>query len=76
MALAAENGLPALILYFLPVFGLGYWSVTRWRHLPSDGPMNRALLAILWLALLDQFIVSNFTDMLHYAGRIYRQAAV
>lgn len=65
LALAAENGLLALVLYFLPIVGLGYRSIKGWRRLPAQGGLDRPLLALLWLALLDQFLVSNATDILH-----------
>lgn len=65
LALAAENGLPALVLYLLPALWLLIRSLQLWRYMPTGRWMNRNLLVILWLALVDQFVVSNFMDMLH-----------
>jgi O-antigen ligase len=65
LALAAENGIPALIIYLLPAAWLLLLTVRRWRMLPADGLMNRRLVVILWLVLASEFIVSNFMDMLH-----------
>jgi O-antigen ligase len=65
LALAAENGIPALIIYFLPAAWLFVLTVRRWGRLPREGFMNRQLMVLLWLAVADQLIVSNFMDMLH-----------
>lgn len=65
LALAAENGIPALVLYLLPALWLLMRSVQLRRFMPTEQFLNPTLLVVLWLALLDQFIVSNFMDMLH-----------
>ncbi|MGI8658270.1 MAG: O-antigen ligase family protein [Candidatus Limnocylindria bacterium] len=65
LALGAENGAPALVLYLLPVGWLLIRSAQLWRYMPTGRWVNRALLVVLWLAIADQFIVSNFMDMLH-----------
>ncbi|MGH2382326.1 MAG: O-antigen ligase family protein [Candidatus Limnocylindria bacterium] len=65
LALAAENGLPALVLYLLPAGWLLMRSIQLRRYMPTEQFLNGTLLVVLWLALLDQFIVSNFMDMLH-----------
>ncbi|MEJ7803266.1 MAG: O-antigen ligase family protein, partial [Candidatus Limnocylindria bacterium] len=65
LALAAENGLPGLVLYLLPAAWLLMRSIQLRRFMPTERFLNGNLLVVLWLALLDQFIVSNFMDMLH-----------
>lgn len=65
LALAAENGLPALVLFLLPALWLLIRTVQLWRFMPVGRWVNRNLVVVLWLALADQFIVSNFMDMLH-----------
>jgi O-antigen ligase len=60
---AVEMGLPAMALYFAPLVGLLWLSVTRRRLLPEAGPYSRRLVLFLWLALLDQFLVCNFMEM-------------
>ena len=65
LALAAENGIPALVLYLLPAAWLLMRSIQLRRYMPTERFVNRTLLVVLWLAILDQFIVSNFMDMLH-----------
>jgi len=60
---AAEMGLPATALYFAPLVGLLWLSVTRRHLLPDTGPYSRRLVLFLWLALLDQFLVCNFMEM-------------
>lgn len=58
-----EMGIPATALYFAPVVGLLWLSVSRRRLLPDAGPYSRRLVLFLWLALLDQFLVCNFMEM-------------
>ena len=65
LALAAENGIPALVLYLLPAAWLLMRSIQLRRYMPTEQFLNGTLLVVLWLALLNQFIVSNFMDMLH-----------
>jgi O-antigen ligase len=65
LGIATELGLPALLLYFAPVTALAIETARRWRRMPRTGFVNHRLLALLWLALLDQFVVSNFMDMFH-----------
>jgi O-antigen ligase len=65
LALAAENGLPALVLYLFPAAWLLWLTASRWHRLTSVDPWNRTLLIVLWLAVIDQFVVMNFMDMLH-----------
>jgi O-antigen ligase len=60
---AAEMGLPATALYFAPVAGLLWLSVARRKLLPDTGPYSRRFVLLLWLALLDQFLVCNFMEM-------------
>jgi O-antigen ligase len=65
LALAAENGITGLVLYLLPAVWLLLRSIQLRRFMPTEQFFNGTLLVVLWLALLDQFIVSNFMDMLH-----------
>jgi O-antigen ligase len=68
LALAAENGLPALVLYLFPAGWLLLLTLRRWHRITAEHPMNRTLLIVLWLALLHQAVVMNFMDMLHSSG--------
>jgi O-antigen ligase len=64
LTIIVEMGLVGFLMYELP--GL-YWltrSVKAWQRLPRDGFWSRHLLAVLWLATLNQFIVCSFNDML------------
>lgn len=65
LALAAENGIPALVLYLLPAGWLLMRTIQLRRFMPAEPYLNRHLVAVLWLALLSQFLVANFMDMLH-----------
>ncbi len=61
----AELGIPATILYLGVPFLLLAATFRKWRYLPRTGLMNRSLVLILWLAVLDQFVVQNFQEMIH-----------
>jgi O-antigen ligase len=60
---AVEMGLPATALYLAPAVGLLWISVRRRHLLPDAGPYSRRFVLFAWLALLDQFIVCNFMEM-------------
>jgi len=66
LTIMAELGMPALLLYFVPV---GWWflvSLRVRRQLPRAGFWSWRLVVILWLVLLHMFIVSNFMDMVRF----------
>ena len=63
--MAAEMGLPATALYFVPPLVLLLMTLARRRRLMRRSLMGWPLVVVLWLALLDQFLVSNFLEMLH-----------
>jgi O-antigen ligase len=65
LALAAENGLPAVILYLFPAAWLLWLTLRRWRQVTSRDPLHGPLLIGMWLALVHQFVIMNFMDMLH-----------
>jgi len=62
---AAENGLLGFSLYFGVAVALLAMTVRTWKRLPRDGLFSRGLVLFLWLALIDQVIVSNFLEMIH-----------
>jgi O-antigen ligase len=62
---AAEFGLPLTAVYFGVPLVLLVQSIRYRRWLSATGPLSGALLLILWLAIADQFIVSNFLEMIH-----------
>jgi O-antigen ligase len=62
---AVEMGLFGFALYFgVPLILLAR-TVMSWERLPRDGLLSRWLVFFCWLALLDQFAVSNFLEMVH-----------
>jgi O-antigen ligase len=65
IGLAAELGLPAFLLFALPVLWWLRRTLEVWPRLPRTGFMSRALLAILWLVILDHLVVNTFSDMRH-----------
>jgi O-antigen ligase len=65
LALAAENGLPALLLYLFPAAWLLWLTLRRWRQVTSRDPLHGPLLVGLWLGILHEATVMQFMDMLH-----------
>jgi O-antigen ligase len=65
LGLAAENGIPAVVLFVLPAILLGIRSARQRHALGRNGFLGIGLLLIMWGAVLDIFIVSNTMDMLH-----------
>ncbi|MBK9055287.1 MAG: O-antigen ligase family protein [Chloroflexi bacterium] len=70
LLIAAEMGVVGLVIYMFPV---GWWLVKsgqNWRYLPRSGFLDRRLMMLLWLVMLQYFVVSNFTEMIHsnYVG--------
>ncbi len=63
--LAVEMGLPAVALYFTPVIALALATLRMRRRLPASGMLSPPILLVLWLAIADQFVVSNFLEMIH-----------
>lgn len=66
LTIAAELGIPALVLFLLPTLWWLVQSVRVWDRLPRVGFWSRSLIALLWLALLAEFAVSNFMDMVRF----------
>lgn len=64
LLIAAEMGIPGLILYYLPTLLLLYLTIKYWRWLPSTPIWSRPTLLLLWLLILDHVIVGLFTDMI------------
>lgn len=62
---AAEMGLAGFLLYFGAPVALMARTVASWKRLPRDGLFSRWLVFFLWLALIDQVLVSNFLEMIH-----------
>ncbi len=66
LTIAAELGIPALVLYLIPTLWWLMQSIAAWSRLPRSGFWSRSLLVLLWLVLLAEFTVSNFMDMIRY----------
>lgn len=66
LTLMAETGIPALILYVLPILWWLKLSRKVWRRLPQTGFFSWHLLVMLWLLILNFFTVSSFMDMLRF----------
>lgn len=65
LLIAAEMGLVGLFLYLLPAGWWLYRSIRVWKVLPREGFWGRSWLVMLWLVLLNHFIIANFTDIIY-----------
>jgi O-antigen ligase len=70
LTILVELGLVGFILYLFPVVWLFAASVQAWRGPPKMESAQRLLLGVLWLAVLQHFIVSNFMDMRFFSFAI------
>jgi O-antigen ligase len=64
LLITAEMGVIGLALYLLPVLIWLVRSVKVFKKLPFKGYPGQAIVIMLWLVLVDQFIASNFTDLI------------
>lgn len=64
LSMAAELGVPLLLLYMFPVLWWLLLTLKVWRRMPRDGFWSWPLLAVMWLFILDWFTVANFMDMM------------
>ncbi|MDP9464009.1 MAG: O-antigen ligase family protein [Actinomycetota bacterium] len=65
--LLAELGIPATLLYLSPPIVLLALTFRLWlrrRRLPQ---VDWRFITILWLAIVDQFVVNNFLEIIHFS---------
>lgn len=65
IAMAAETGVPALLLFMFPVLWWLVLSVRAAPRMPQGGLWSRPLLGILWMVVVDHVVVTFFSDMRH-----------
>jgi O-antigen ligase len=63
LTIFTELGLVGFLLYMLPMLWLLVMSFRVWRGILKIEPTRRFMLATLWLATLNIFVISNFIDM-------------
>ena len=61
----AELGIPATILYLAPPLILLGFTVRSWSRHRHTLLIDWRFVTILWLAVLDQFVVNNFLEIIH-----------
>lgn len=64
LLMISEIGLVSLPVYLFPAAWWLLVSLRVWRRMPNSGMQSWHLLALLWLLLIDHFLVSNFMDMI------------
>ena len=65
ITIAAEIGIPGLLVFLFPVFWLLIQSPSVWSKMPKSGFWSRQLIGILWLVILEIFVETTFTDVRH-----------
>jgi O-antigen ligase len=65
LGLAAENGIPAVLLYVLPAIVLFVRSARLRFGLARRTFLGAGLVVVMWAGVLDILVVSNTMDMLH-----------
>lgn len=60
-----ELGIPASLLYLAPPVFLLALSYRLWRRHRHSPLVDWRLITLLWLAVLDQFVVNNFLEIIH-----------
>lgn len=63
--LLVELGIPATLLYLSPPILLLALSYRLWRRHRLSPLVDWRLITVLWLAILDQFVVNNFLEIIH-----------
>lgn len=64
LLIAAEMGIPGMIMYYLPAGLLLYLTFKYWRRLPDKQMGGKSLVVMLWLVIFDHALVGLFTDMI------------
>lgn len=62
--LLVEFGIPATLLYLAPPILLLALSYGLWRRHRGSPLVDWRFISVLWLALLDQFVVNNFLEII------------
>lgn len=61
----AELGIPLTLLYLSPALVLLAMTYRLWRRYRHSQVIDWRFVSILWLAVLDQFVVNNFLEIIH-----------
>jgi len=64
LLITAEMGFVGLFLYMFPVLYWLIYSFSMRKRLPKEGFAGWSFLVMMWLLLIDHFLVGNFTDMI------------
>jgi hypothetical protein len=68
LTVLAEQGITGLLLFMGPVI---YWlsqTVKWYKNIPAVGLTNSKLPALLWLSILNQIILNNFSNLRVFFG--------
>jgi len=63
LTIIAEQGLVGISLYLAPVVWWLILSVALLPRMPAQGLWSAKLLIVLWLIVLNQFVVNNFSNL-------------
>lgn len=62
LATLAEFGGVGFFLYHFPFVWWLVLTLAAWRRMPKAGFMSRSFVAMLWLSVLNHFVIGNFSD--------------
>jgi O-antigen ligase len=62
LTVLVERGAIGFLIYYFPAFWLLLLTFRVWSRVPNHGFWSRKLLLILWLMILFEVVVGNFTD--------------
>lgn len=62
LTVLAERGIVGFLLYYFPIFLWLSYTIKVWHRLPPDGIISRQFVGILWLMILFQAVIGNFSD--------------
>jgi O-antigen ligase len=63
LATLAEQGLVGLTLFLAPAIWWLFQTIAARKRVPSQGFLSRNLIFLLWLVILNHFVVNNFSHM-------------
>ncbi len=68
LSILAEQGIIGMLLFMTPFILWLARSIIILPKMPRDGVLNRNLLIILWLVVLNSFVVNNFLNLIVIYG--------
>lgn len=71
LSIMAELGVVGYLLYIFPFIWWFILTIRAWSHMPREGFLGRSFVAMLWLTVMNQFVVGNFSDFRNGADGLF-----